>query len=106
MVDLGTLSWFLGIDFKITDDKITMSQSTYLKKVLSRFDMSNCKGVKIQCDKLIFDDDSRAIENNLYRSAVGSLVYAMVATRPDLSYIVTKLSQYNNSQKCELLDSG
>ena len=106
MVDLGTLSWFLGIDFEITEDKITMSQSTYLKKVLSRFDMSNCKGVKTPCDKLVFDDDSRAIENILYRSAVGSLVYAMVATRPDLSYIVTKLSQYNNSQKCELLDSG
>ena len=83
-----------------------MSQSTYLKKVLSRFDMSNCKGVNTPCDKLVFDDDSRAIENKLYRSAVGSSVYAMVATRPDLSYIVTKLSQYNNSQKCELLDSG
>ena len=26
MVDLGTFSWFLGIDFKITNDKITMRQ--------------------------------------------------------------------------------
>ena len=59
--------------------------------------MSNCKGVKTPCDKLIFDDDSRAFENKLYRRDVGSLLYAMVATRPDLSYIVTKLSQYNNS---------
>ena len=80
MVDIGILSCFLGIDFEITDDKITMSQSTYLQKVLSKCDMSNCKGVKTPCDRLIIDDDSRAIENKLYRSAVGSLVYAMVAT--------------------------
>ena len=29
----------------------------------------------------------------LYREIVGSLIYAMTATRPDLSYVVTKLSQ-------------
>ena len=27
------------------------------------------------------------------REIVGSLIYAMIATRPDISYVVTKLSQ-------------
>ena len=46
MTDLGTLNWWLGIDFKVEKDSITMSQSAYLKNVLSRFEMANCKGVK------------------------------------------------------------
>ena len=29
-----------------------------------------------------------------YREMVGSLVYSMICIRPDLSYVVTKLSQY------------
>ena len=29
--------------------------------------------------------------------AVGSLIYAMICTRPDLSWIVTKLSQYSDN---------
>ena len=37
MKDLGELSSFLGIDFVITDDCITMSQSRYLSNVLQKF---------------------------------------------------------------------
>ena len=97
MTDLGTLNWFLGIDFKVEKGSITMSQSAYLQNVLSRFEMANCKGVKIPCDKFIIDEESSKISCTEYRSAVGSLIYAMVCTRPDLSWIVTKLSQYGNN---------
>lgn len=95
MVDLGDLKWFLGIDFKITKDSITMSQETYLRNVLHRFDMKDCKGCKTPCDKFIeSNEDDKPVSSKLFRSAVGSLIYAMVATRPDLSWIVSKLSQY------------
>ena len=98
MTDLGTLNWFLCIDFKVEKDSITMSQSAYLKKnVLSRFDMENCKGVKTPCYKFIIDEESSKISYIEYRSDIGSLIYAMVCTRPDLSWIVTKLSQYGNN---------
>ena len=57
--------------------------------------MDNCKGVNTPCDKFTDSkDDDELIDSKLYRSAVGSLVYAMVATRPDLSWSVSKLSQY------------
>ena len=56
--------------------------------------MDKCKGVKTPCDKFIDNnEDDKVIESKLYRSAVGSLVYAMMATRPDLSWSVSKLSQ-------------
>ena len=37
------------------------------------------------------------VSSTEYRRAVGSLIYAMICTRPDLSWIVTKLSQYSNN---------
>ena len=56
---------------------------------------TNGKGVKTPCDKFIeSNEDDKLIESKLYRSAVGSLVYAMMETRPDLSWSVSKLSQY------------
>lgn len=97
MVDMGKLKWFLGIEFNISKDCITMDQSSYLKNILNRFEMQDCKPVKTPGEKLIFDENSDIFPSNVYKSAVGSMIYAMVATRPDLSYIVTKLSQFNNN---------
>jgi len=39
-------------------------------------------------------DDSPLTDATKYREAVGSAVYAMICTRPDISYVVTMLSQY------------
>ena len=61
MTDLGTLNWFLCIEFKVEKGSITMSQSAYLQNVLSRFEMANCKGVKTPCDKFIIDEESSKI---------------------------------------------
>ena len=55
-----------------------MSQSAYLQNVLSRLEMANCKGVKTPCDTFIIDEESRKISCTEYRSAIGSLIYAIV----------------------------
>jgi len=36
-------------------------------------------------------------ERRRYQSAVGSLMYAMLGTRPDISYAVSKVSQYSTN---------
>ena len=100
MKDLGRISYFLGIQFKQTKDSITMNQSFYLKNVLARFKMSNCKPRNTPCEANLNayerNDGSRREEgmNENYREIVGSLVYAMTCTRPDLAWVVTKLSQH------------
>ena len=68
-----------------------MSQSTYLRNVLSKFNISTCKGVTTPCDKCVVQEDSNEMSSTDYRCAVGSLIYAMVCTRRDLSWIITKL---------------
>ena len=69
-----------------------MSLKQYLQNVIYRFNMDKCKGVMTPCDKFIkIRKDGKQIKSKLYRSAVGSLVCAMMATRPDLIWSVFKL---------------
>ena len=97
MKDLGELSWFLGTQFKCSKTSIEMSQSQYIDKVLSKFQMSDCKpkptpcalGIEKECDV----KPKELSDPRLYRAIVGSLIYVMTGTRPDLCYVVTKLSQ-------------
>ena len=100
MKDIGILSWFLGIQFNFRDNSISMSQSNFICKVLDKFDMKDSNPKSIPCDINVnkFNcEESKLLENpTLYREIVGSLIYIMSCTRPDLSYIVTKLSQYMN----------
>ena len=49
MKDLGPISWILGIGFKQTDDGIEMGQSYYLKGILERFNMTDCKPRSTPC---------------------------------------------------------
>ena len=96
MKDLGELRYFLGIEFSRTEGCIKMSQKQYSEKVLSRFGMSECNPRKSPCNEGLdkdIDNSPLLRESGLYREIVGSLIYLMTATRPDLSYSVTKLAQ-------------
>lgn len=96
MKDLGELSWFLGIQFVCKPGQIEMNQSMYLEKVLTKFNMMDCKPKTIPCDiglDKAKDVSPKLVDGRPYREIVGSLIYAMSATRPDLCYVVTKLSQ-------------
>ena len=98
MKDLGVISRFLGIDFKSVPGKITMDQEHYLSKVLERFGMTNCKPKSLPSEqKLIFSENAGPFDSTKYREALGSLIYAMTCTRPDISWIVTKLAQYSQN---------
>ena len=70
-----------------------MSQSTYIDKVLARFQMEGAKrgnlpmshGVtlsKKQCPKT--PDERERMSRIPYASLIGSIMYAMICTRPDV----------------------
>ncbi|CAM1292454.1 Uncharacterised protein r2_g164 [Pycnogonum litorale] len=103
MKDLGKLSWFLGIEFNRENDYIEMHQRVYVEKILSRFQMNDCKPKATPCEiginKIKVDESEELETPNAYRAIVGSLIYVMTGTRPDLCYIVTKLSQYMANPK-------
>ena len=98
MKDLGALSWFLGINFDFNEGTITMDQRKYIERVLTKFNMSDCKPRTTPCEmgvnKTHLDNSDKLTNKKLYQEIVGSLIYVMTCTRPDLSFIVTKLSQH------------
>ena len=83
-----------------------MSQETYINKILERFNMKNCspsvapilKGDRFdlnQCPKNDFEREHR--KNIPYASAVGSLMYAQVCTRPDIAFSFGVLRRYQSN---------
>ena len=46
MKDMGPISYFLGIQFHQTDEGISMDQSYYLKSILKRFKMEDCRSAE------------------------------------------------------------
>ena len=74
-----------------------MKQKQYIEKLLVRFGMAKCKPKvtpSIQgLDKVVDSESPKLKDPTLYRAIVGSLIYVMTGTRPDLCYIVTKHSQ-------------
>lgn len=94
--DLGQLKHFLGIDFNQSDGFVKMTQEKYTDKILQRFDMQNCRIRETPCkQKLLYTEDAVKMKDvKMYREAVGSLIYLTTCTRPDLSFVVSRLSQY------------
>ncbi|KAG6590647.1 Gag-Pol polyprotein [Phytophthora cinnamomi] len=105
MTDLGELTYFLGMEIKndLESGKVTMRQTKFLKSILSKFGMQDSKPVKTpqdpglkltknMCEGGCKHEDT--MKNVPYRSAVGALMYLMVATRPDLAAAVGVLSQF------------
>jgi len=100
MKDLGELKHFLGIDFNQSEGEVRMNQKRYISKILEKFGMSECKSRSTPCEqKLNLDGDEELCDSRRYREVIGSLIYVMTCTRPDLSWIVSKLSQYLSQPK-------
>ena len=96
MKDLGEVDTILGIKVKRTDSQISLSQSHYIEKVLTKFQHLNIKEYNTPFDpsvKLKVNSE-RAVAQLEYASAIGSMMYATHCTRPDIAFAVSKLSQY------------
>jgi len=108
MKDLGAAKQTLGM--RITRDrknhKLTLSQSEYIEKVLKTLDTQNEKPISIplashfklskeECPKT--QEEMAHMSKVPYASTVGSLMYAMVCTKPDISHVVGVVSRYMNN---------
>ncbi|GJT68424.1 retrotransposon protein, putative, ty1-copia subclass [Tanacetum coccineum] len=108
MKDLGEAAYILGI--KIYRDRskrlIGLCQSAYIEKILKRYYMENSKrGTIPMQEKLKFSKSQGAstpaeiqrMQNIPYASAVGSIMYAVRCTRPDVAFAhnITSRFQHN-----------
>ena len=103
MKDLGTLHYCLGL--RITRNRetrtIAIDQTRYIEGVLERYGMADCKSIGTPLDpgtKLVKGGDlaeNEEMRGVPYINAVGSLMYAMLGTRPDIAQAVGVLSKFS-----------
>ncbi|CAL1371644.1 unnamed protein product [Linum trigynum] len=94
--DLGSLSYFLGLEVSRSDQGILLSQRKYISDLLDDHHFDTCHPVKTPMEvnlKLQKGSGDRLKDGSQYRSIVGSLIY-LSATRPDISYAVQVVSQF------------
>jgi len=95
---LGELHKFVGLN--ITRDRahrtIALSQELYACEVVERFRFNDSRPVNIPMPiGHSFNADTEAFDAYLYQRAIGSIMFLMVATRPDLAYAVGVLSRFS-----------
>jgi hypothetical protein len=108
MKDMGEAAYVLGI--KIYRHRLrcllALSQSTYLDKVMKRFRIENTKkgnllimkGVSLsvtQCPAIAMEKN--VMSDIPYASAIGSIMYAMLSTRPDVALALSLMSRYQTN---------
>lgn len=90
---------FLGIEIERQNNCIFISQRILIAKVLKYFNMMDCKISKIPVQpklNLTKADETKNFKAP-YKELIGSLMYVMLGTRPDLCYAVCYFSRYQNS---------
>ena len=104
MTDLGPCSYYLGMS--VTRDRpnctLRLGQRGYMEKVLQDFSMweSNPVDTPMAGNDLVKAPEGYQAPEDLratFQSAVGSLMYAMLGTRPDIAYAVSKVSRFTSN---------
>lgn len=105
MTDLGPLKAFLGLEIarNRTNRTLHLSQSQYVNKILRIHGLDRCNPSQTPADPHVrleraSPEFQATVETRRrYQSAVGSLMYAMLGSRPDIAYAVSKVSQYSTN---------
>ena len=102
--DLGKISFLLGIQIEqLNKNTLILNQKGYIDKMIKQFDLQNCKDSEIPIQpnhkltsQLLEEKESlrQFVDPTQYRKMIGSLIYLMTCTRPDISYSVGILSRY------------
>jgi Reverse transcriptase (RNA-dependent DNA polymerase) len=105
MKDLGEIHWLLNLKIERDWQKKTMviSQPAYIEKIIKKFNLEDAKtyatpldpAVKLSKDQCPSTERGKQAMSKIpYRQAIGSLIWAAVATRPDIGFAVSLHSQF------------
>jgi hypothetical protein len=99
MKNMGDADVILNIKLIKGENVITLTQSHYVEKVLSRFGYKNSKPSPTPYDlSLVFQKNKIIGRDQLrYSQMIGSLMYLASATRPNISFAVSKLSRFTSN---------
>lgn len=97
MTDCGEVKHFLGvkIQYDQREGRMLLSQTSSVEKMLTKFGMAECNPSRSPMEKALqltkSQDDSI---QEPYRELLGSLMYSMMWTRPDICFPVGFLGRF------------
>ena len=99
MKELGVADVILGIKISKTSDGLILSQSHYIEKILKKFKQNDSSPMRtpIDVNLHISKNNGKSLSQQEYAQAIGSLMYVMNCTRPDIAYAVSKLNRYTSN---------
>ena len=98
---MGELHHLLGV--KVVQDhkagRVWIRQQSYTESILKKFGMEDAKNIRTPVDistKLTKEgnEEDTCVDQQLYQSAVGSLLYLSIATRPDITYADSNVAKF------------
>ncbi|GJZ26227.1 putative ribonuclease H-like domain-containing protein [Tanacetum coccineum] len=101
MSSMGELTFFLGLQVQQKKNGIFISQDKYVHEILKKFNYSDVKSASTPTDlerPLVKDADADDVDEHLYRSMIGSLMY-LTASRPDIMFAVCACARFQVSPK-------
>ncbi|KAM1125408.1 hypothetical protein ACFX2B_040210 [Malus domestica] len=108
MKDLGKTKYCLGLQIEHCANGILFHKSTYIEKILKRFDMDKVyplstpivvHSLDIKKDPFYPKEDDELVlgPEVPYLSVIGALLYLAQCTRPDIAFSVNFLARYNSA---------
>ncbi|GKC14476.1 putative ribonuclease H-like domain-containing protein [Tanacetum coccineum] len=101
MSSMGELTFFLGLQVKQKEDGIFISQDKYVTEILKKFGFSDVKTASTPMEThkpLLKDADGEDVDEHLYRSMIGSLMY-LTSSRPDIMFAVCACARFQVNPK-------
>ncbi|CAM8890882.1 unnamed protein product [Rhodiola kirilowii] len=96
---VGEMNYFLGQHVIQKEDGIFISQSKYAKNLIKKFDLEKVSHKRTPAAahlKITKDDAGTKVDQTLYMSMIGSLLY-LIVSKPDIAYAVGVCARYLTS---------
>ena len=99
MKDLGEVDVILGVRVVKNSNGISLSQSHYVEKVLKKFGHFDVLPAKTPYDPALHlcKNLGESVSQDEYARIIGSVMFLMNSTRPDIAYAVSRLSRYTHN---------
>jgi hypothetical protein len=104
--DLGDASFYLGIEIvRNNDSYIFIHQESFITKLLAKFNKETIRerdNPTISGVKLVKNPNQATPKDiKAYQEQIGSLIYIITCTRPDLAYIIGLLARFMSNPSLE-----
>jgi hypothetical protein len=105
MKNLGEISHLLGMEVNQSNGELRLTQRKYTEKILKKFNLIGCSDASTPMEAgliPVVSSGDHVTSQHPFREAIGSLMYLMTCTRPDIATPVSMLSRYLDRPTDEL----